>query len=36
MVKKYSLYTYKQYRQAIRCDSNGLLIIPISLTCFGR
>jgi len=27
---------YKKYRQPIRCNSNGLLIIPISSTCFGR
>jgi hypothetical protein len=27
---------YKQCRQPTRCNSNGLLIIPISSTCFGR
>ena len=27
---------YKQQRQATRCNNNGLLIIPISSTCFGR
>ena len=27
---------YKQYRQPNRCNNNGLLIIPISSTCFRR
>ena len=27
---------YKQYRQPTRCNNNGLLIIPISSTCFGQ
>jgi hypothetical protein len=27
---------YKKYRQPTRCNNNGLLIIPISSTCFGR
>ena len=25
---------YKLYRRPIRCNNNGLLIIPVSLTCF--
>ena len=28
--------TYKFYRQPTKCNNNGLLIIPISSTCFGR
>ena len=27
---------YKQYRQPTRCNNNGLLIIPVSSTCFGK
>jgi len=27
---------YKQYRQPTRCINNGLLIIPVSWTCFGQ
>ena len=27
---------YKQYRQSTRCNNNGLLIIPVSSTCFGQ
>ena len=27
---------YKQYRQPTRCNNNGLLIIPVSSTCFGQ
>ena len=27
---------YKWYRQPTRCNNNGLLIIPVSSTCFGR
>ena len=27
---------YKLYRQPTRCNNNGLLIIPISSTCFGQ
>jgi len=26
----------KEYRQLTRCNSNGLLIIPVSPTCFGQ
>jgi len=26
----------QQYKQPTRCNNNGLLIIPISSTCFGR
>jgi len=28
--------TYKQYRQPTRSNNNGLLIIPVSSTCFGQ
>jgi len=27
---------YKQYKQPTRCKNNGLLIIPVSSTCFGQ
>ena len=27
---------YKYYRQPTRCNNNGLLIIPVSSTCFGE
>ena len=27
---------YKSYRQPPRCNNNGLLIIPVSSTCFGN
>ena len=27
---------YKEYRQPTRCNNNGLLIIPVSSTCFGK
>ena len=27
---------YKKYRKPSRCNSNGLLIIPVSSTCFGQ
>jgi len=27
---------YKKYRQPTRCNNNGLLIIPVSSTCFGQ
>ena len=27
---------YKLYRQPTRCNNNGLLIIPVSSTCFGK
>jgi hypothetical protein len=31
-----SLFIYKHYRKPIRCNNNGLLIIPVSATCFGQ
>ena len=27
-------HSYKQYRQPTRCNNNGILIIPVSSTCF--
>ena len=30
------LNQHKSQRQPTRCNSNGLLIIPVSSTCFGR
>jgi len=27
---------YKCYRQPTRCNNNGLLVIPVSSTCFGQ
>jgi hypothetical protein len=33
---KKNIMKYKKYRQATRCNNNGLLIIPVSKTCFGQ
>ena len=29
-------HLYKKYRQPTRCNNNGLLIIPVSSTCYGQ
>ena len=31
-----NIIKYKKYRQPTRCNNNGLLIIPVSSTCFGQ
>ena len=31
-----NIMKYKKYRKPTRCNNNGLLIIPVSSTCFGQ